>query len=130
MLAGGKLWHMLGAFFLAFCCACAQAAAAPDPAGRVDLLTGDLQILQAGKPARPGHAGDVIFEGDILATGKDSEAHLSMADTGYIVLRANTRSDLQNEKKVMQEEMRTLYEQEQKRYREELRADRQAGSED
>jgi len=41
----------------------------------------------------------------------------------------NKRSDLQSEQEAMQEEIRTLFEQEQKRYREELRADRESGTE-
>jgi hypothetical protein len=92
--AGGILWRILAPLFLLICCGQAHAAGVPEPAeaaGKIDLVTGELQILQAGRPARAGHAGDPIFEGDILATGKDSETHITMLDSGFIALRANTR---------------------------------------
>ena len=81
------------------CCGLAQAAFAQpiDPAGKIDLVTGELQILQAGKPAQTAHiahAGDAVYEGDTLITGKDSEAHLTMTDTGFIALRAGTRMQI------------------------------------
>ncbi len=61
------------------------------PAGKFDLVAGDVQVLQAGHAPRAAHAGETIFEGDTLVTGKDSEAHLTMTDSGFIALRANTR---------------------------------------
>jgi chromosome segregation ATPase len=63
----------------------------PIPAGKVDLVVRDVQILQSGKPARTAHQGDVVMEGDTLVTGKDAEAHLTMSDTGFLALRADTR---------------------------------------
>ncbi|HEX8954808.1 MAG TPA: FecR family protein, partial [Burkholderiaceae bacterium] len=91
-----RLWRLLALLCLLACCISARAAtpAAPEPSGKIDLITGELQILQAGKPARAGHAGEAVYEGDILATGKDSEAHLTMADAGFIVLRTNTRMQI------------------------------------
>ena len=82
---------------LAFASTLAQAAAPspanpdPIPAGKFDLIVKDVQILQSGKPARTAHQGDVVMEGDTLVTGKDAEAHLTMSDTGFLALRADTR---------------------------------------
>ena len=68
-----------------------DAANVPVAAGKIDLITGELQILPLGKPAHVARVGDAVFEGDTLITGKDSETHLTMADTGFLALRANTR---------------------------------------
>jgi hypothetical protein len=82
---------------LAFASALAQAAAPslanldPIPAGKLDLVVKDVQILQSGRPPRAARQGDVVMEGDILVTGKDAEAHLTMGDTGFLALRPNTR---------------------------------------
>ena len=82
---------------LAFASTFAQAAAPslanpdPIPAGKLDLVVKDVRILQAGKPARTARPGDVVMEGDTLVTGNDAEAHLTMSDTGFLALRANTR---------------------------------------
>ncbi|MBV8636096.1 MAG: FecR domain-containing protein, partial [Burkholderiaceae bacterium] len=94
--AYGVFWRSLALLCLLLCCGLSLAAtpAAPDPAGKINLLTGDLQILQPGKPARAGHVGDMLYEGDLLTTGKDSEAHLAMSDSGYIVLRASSRMQI------------------------------------
>ncbi|HTQ74604.1 MAG TPA: FecR domain-containing protein [Burkholderiales bacterium] len=86
-----------GAFLFLICSIPAQAAAPslanpdPIPAGKFDLVVRDVQILQPGKPARAAHQGDAVMEGDTLVTGKDAEAHLTMSDTGFLALRANTR---------------------------------------
>ncbi len=70
---------------------CGTASAQPgSPAGKIDLLGGDVRLLQAGKPARAAQVGDTVFEGDTLITGKGSEAHVTMQDTGFLALRPNT----------------------------------------
>lgn len=89
-----RVFSFLFPFLFLFCSGIAHAADAPDPAGRIDLVTGELQILQTGKAPRAGHAGDAIYEGDTLATGKNSEAHITMADTGFIALRAESRMQI------------------------------------
>lgn len=63
----------------------------PSAAGKIDLVGGDARILQAGKQARRAAVGDAVYEGDVLTTGKDSELHVTMQDTGFIALRPNTR---------------------------------------
>ncbi len=60
-------------------------------AGKIDLVAGDVHILQTGKQPRGATVGDTVNEGDTLVTGKDSELHVTMQDTGFIALRPNTR---------------------------------------
>jgi hypothetical protein len=60
------------------------------PAGKIDLLGGDVRLQQAGKPVRAAQLGEAVYEGDTLITGKDSEAHVTMQDTGFLALRPNT----------------------------------------
>jgi hypothetical protein len=60
------------------------------PAGKIDLLGGDVRLQQAGKPVRAAQVGESVYEGDTLITGKDSEAHVTMQDTGFLALRPNT----------------------------------------
>src|ERR1700721_2298641 len=55
----------------------------PIPAGKFDLVAGDVQILTPGKTARAAKQGDAVLEGDTLITGRDSETHLTMSDTGF-----------------------------------------------
>jgi hypothetical protein len=71
----------------------AQSGAEPAqaPAGTIDLVDGTVQLIQAGKAPRPAAVGDAVYEGDILATGKDSEVHVTMQDSGFIALRSNSR---------------------------------------
>jgi len=61
------------------------------PAGTVSLVGGDARIVQTGKQPRRAVVGDAVYEGDTLVTGKDSEVHLTMLDSGFLVLRPNTR---------------------------------------
>ena len=68
------------------------------PAGKIDLVDGDARILQAEKQARRAAVGDAVYEGDTLVTGKDSELHVTMQDTGFIALRPNTRIKIVNYK--------------------------------
>ena len=72
------------------------ASPAPDaltvtPAGKVELVTGEVRIVRSGSAPRRVSVGDTVNEGDLLATGKDSEVQMTMQDSGYIALRASTR---------------------------------------
>jgi len=60
------------------------------PAGKIDLLGGDVRLLQAGRLVRAAQVGEAVYEGDTLITGKDSEAHVTMQDSGFLALRPNT----------------------------------------
>ena len=68
-----------------------SADAALSPAGTIDLVDGVVRIIQTGKSPRPAVVRDAVYEGDILVTGKDSEVHVTMLDSGFIALRANSR---------------------------------------
>ena len=71
--------------------ATALAAPASPLAGTIALVDGDVRIVRAGTTSRRAAVGDAVSEGDSLVTGKGSEVHLSMQDTGFIALRPNTR---------------------------------------
>jgi FecR protein len=68
-----------------------KSAAAPNPAGTINLVVGDARIVSAGARPRAAKTGDVVSEGDSLVTGTDGEVHMTMQDSGFIALRPNTR---------------------------------------
>jgi len=61
------------------------------PAGKIDLVAGDANIIPSGMPTRRAAVGDVVNEGDMLVTGAGSELHLTMADSGFIALHLKWR---------------------------------------
>ncbi|HSY28338.1 MAG TPA: FecR domain-containing protein, partial [Burkholderiaceae bacterium] len=69
---------------------------ADPPAGKIDLIGGEVSIIQGGKPARRAVVGDAVNEGDVLVTGKESEAHVTMLDAGFIALRPNTKLKIES----------------------------------
>jgi hypothetical protein len=87
----GLLWLALAAGASARAPAPSFANPDPIPAGKFDLVAGDVQILTPGTAARAAKQGEPVREGDTLITGRDSETHLTMSDTGFLVLRADTR---------------------------------------
>jgi hypothetical protein len=91
LMCVGLLWLGLAASVSAGAAAPSIANPDPIPAGKFDLVAGDVQILTPGKAARTARQGDPVIEGDTLITGRDSETHLTMSDTGFLVLRANSR---------------------------------------
>jgi|GEM_PF-1172473 len=60
-------------------------------AGTVNLVEGDVHIYDAHNAVRTVHVNDNIFEGDSIVTGADGEIHITMADTGFIAVRPNTK---------------------------------------
>ena len=90
----GLLWLALAAGVSAGAPAPSIANPDPIPAGKFDLVAGDVKILTLGKAARAAKQGDPVMEGDTLITGRDSETHLTMSDTGFLVLRASTRIEI------------------------------------
>lgn len=84
-----RLVCLLGA--LALSLLSPAAAAAENIAGSFDLVDGTVTIIDAAKRERPAAKGDVVVEGDSVATAADAEAHLLMEDGGEIGLRQNTR---------------------------------------
>lgn len=77
--------------------ACAWGVAYADPAGVVKVVDGDARAASGGKE-RSLKVGDVVNEGETLVTGKDSELHLGMQDSGFMVLRPNTRFQIEKYK--------------------------------
>jgi len=69
----------------------AQANPARNPAGVVVLVDGAASLAPQGGTARGLKVGDVVSEGDELASAKDGEVHVRMQDSGFLVLRSNTR---------------------------------------
>jgi hypothetical protein len=67
--------------------------AAP-PAGKIDLLTGDVHVLDSHQKPRIVHVGDNVYEGDNIVTGSDGEVHMTMADEGFIAVRSNTKMNI------------------------------------
>ena len=66
-------------------------AAARNQAGVIVLVDGNARLLLGGAGGRQAKVGDVVTEGDVLVSGKDGEVHVRMQDTGFIVLRPNSR---------------------------------------
>jgi hypothetical protein len=60
-------------------------------AGKVDLVDGEVQIIDVAKNARTPKLGDVLSVGDSVVTGADGELHLAMEDGGQMAVRPNTR---------------------------------------
>ncbi len=50
--------------------------------------------MSPGKSSRRALVGDTVNEGDTLVTGDKGELHLTMADSGFIALRPNTRMQI------------------------------------
>jgi hypothetical protein len=66
-------------------------AAARNQAGIIVLVEGNARLATGSAAPRQAKLGDVVSEGDQLISGKDGEVHVKMQDTGFIVLRPNTR---------------------------------------
>ena len=85
-------------FFLVPCAALCFSAAAqppskPEPrvAGKIELAEGIAQIEGKDKRSRRPAVGDNVFEGDSIATSRQSELHLNMADGASLIVRENSR---------------------------------------
>ena len=76
-------------------CAWAEDKPASAATGTVQLAEGTVTARHDGV-TRVLHAGDPVREGDIVTTGKDSEAELQMADHAYLALRANSELKITN----------------------------------
>jgi len=69
----------------------AQAQHAPRVAGKVELAEGITRIEGQDRRARRPVVGEAVHEGDAIATARQAELHLSMADGASIIVRENTR---------------------------------------
>jgi hypothetical protein len=77
---------------------CWSALAWGQTAGNVDLVDGEVKIIDAAKNERIPKLGDVLSVGDSVITGVDGELHLAMEDGGQMAIRPNTRMTVENYK--------------------------------
>lgn len=80
--------------FLALVCVFAGLpawSAAANKAGQIDLVEGDVHLIDDSGFATVPKFGDPVREGQTLITGKDGELHILMDDDGFLALRPNTR---------------------------------------
>jgi hypothetical protein len=61
------------------------------PAGRIDLVDGEVRIVDANAKPRSLLVGEAVHQGDTVTTGKDGEIHLKMNDGGILALRPDAR---------------------------------------
>ena len=88
MIAQSRLLQIV----LALCfAASAQAQDQPRVAGRIELAEGIANIEGKDKRVRRPSVGDSVFEGDSIATSRQSELHLDMADGASLIVRENSR---------------------------------------
>lgn len=66
-------------------------ARAAEMAGKVELVSGRVSVVDPAQAERPVKVGDGVREGESIVTGADGEIHLEMADGGTIAVRPNTR---------------------------------------
>jgi hypothetical protein len=74
----------------------APAIAQPAPptrneAGTIELVEGGVSVTGADRRARTVRKGDMLFEGDAIATTADGELHANLTDGGVIAVRPNTQ---------------------------------------
>ena len=67
------------------------AADEPSVAGQVELVDGDVKVVDRAGVVRVPTVQDKIFEGDTLLCANSGELHVRMQDQGYIAVRPNTQ---------------------------------------
>ena len=77
---------------------CWSVLAVGQTAGKVDLVDGEVKIVDAARNARIPKLGDVLSVGDSVVTGGDGELHLAMEDGGQMAVRPNTRMTVEKYK--------------------------------
>jgi hypothetical protein len=63
----------------------------PNVAGTVLLVDGKATVTSPGGTPRALKTGDTVSEGDEVASARDGEVHLRMVDSGFLVLRPDTK---------------------------------------
>lgn len=56
-------------------------------AGRVDLIAGEVAVVDAKAKPRTLKVGEEVKQGDTITTGKDGELHVTLEDGGVLALR-------------------------------------------
>lgn len=72
----------------------AAAADEPSIAGQVELVDGDVQIIDLTGAVRVPKVEDKVFEGETLQSGMSGALHVRMQDHGFIAVRANTQLEI------------------------------------
>lgn len=62
--------------------------------GRVDLIQGDVAVVDAKAKARVLKVGEAVQQGDTLTTGKDGELHVTLDDGSVLALRPESRMQI------------------------------------
>ncbi len=65
-------------------------AAERNVAGTIELVEGDVRVIEADMTSRSAVRGEKVYEGESIVTGSDGEVHLSMEDSGFIGVRPDT----------------------------------------
>jgi hypothetical protein len=60
-------------------------------AGRVDLIDGEVHIINAKAQTRTAQLGETVNQGDTVTTGRNGEVHLKMDDGGMLAVRPDAR---------------------------------------
>ena len=71
-------------------------AVAATTAGVIELVEGHVIIARADNISLAPIVGDSVEEGDTVITGPDGELHITMADSGFIAVRPNTRMKIEH----------------------------------
>ena len=71
--------------------ATSQQAVERNVAGIIELIEGDVRVLDAERKPRSVARGDKVYEAESIVTGRDGEVHLSMEDGGFVGVRPDTR---------------------------------------
>jgi len=71
-------------------------AVAATTAGAIELVEGHVIITRADNISLAPIVGDSVQEGDTVITGPDGELHITMADSGFIAVRPNTRMKIEH----------------------------------
>lgn len=74
-----------------FCSIAAAQDRAPNVAGTVELVEGDVLIKAKGGAARVAKVDEQVMEGDTIVTFDKAELHLRMADRAYLAVRENSQ---------------------------------------
>jgi hypothetical protein len=77
------------------CCAFAGAAMA-GPAGEITLLTGRGTSTSVDGAIRTLAKGDPVYSGEVISSSVNSYLNIKFADGGFVLLRPNSRFEIEN----------------------------------
>jgi len=89
MISSSRQW--LQVLVLACLAGAAQFVLAAEPAGRVELVNGSVQVLAPDGSSRQVAKDDVLVEGETVVTGSDGEMLLVMEDNALLSVRPDSK---------------------------------------